>query len=82
MVLFDIIKHCQNEKDKCKINYKKTSTAGNDPNITRRMRYAQRVTGLRYVTKVNRVETKGTGILDAGLIHQPKGQIFENPRKF
>jgi len=46
------------------------------------MRYAQRVTGLRYIPKVTRVEAKGTGILDAGLIHQPKGQVFENPRKF
>jgi hypothetical protein len=82
MVLFDIIKHCENERNKCRADYSRTISAGNDPSITRRQRFAQRVRNYRYRSKVNRVEAQGGGIPHYGQNYNPIGNIFAFPRRF
>jgi hypothetical protein len=42
---FDIVNYCQSKKNQklCMVNYSKVSTGGNDPKITKAMRYSQYV---------------------------------------
>ena len=51
--MFDIMKHCATNGDSCNSHYSKNKTAGNDPYISRRMRYSQLVRGGKYTTVRN-----------------------------
>lgn len=39
--MFNIVKHCQTQRENSCVNYNKLKTANNDPSITRRKRFAQ-----------------------------------------
>ena len=39
--MFNIVKHCQTQRENACVNYNKLKTANNDPSITRRKRFAQ-----------------------------------------
>jgi len=49
--MFNIVKHCQTQRENACVNYNKLKTANNDPSITRRKRFAQ----LMRAPKVGRV---------------------------
>ena len=74
--MFDIIKHCGANGGTCNNHYSKNKTAGNDPYISRRMRYSQLVRGHKYTTVRNFQYDVASPIekLPAHLF--PKGQIF------
>tara|TARA_Y200000002_G_scaffold83245_1_gene66025 strand:+ start:33348 stop:33590 length:243 start_codon:yes stop_codon:yes gene_type:complete len=80
MPLFNIIKHCQNEKNKCEVSYLQQNTAGNNPTISRRFRFAEIVRNRKYKRITKRVEAQGQGILTAESIYQP--QVFAMPSVF
>lgn len=49
--MFNIVKHCQSQRENSCVNYNKLKTATNDPSITRKKRFAQ----LMRAPKVGRV---------------------------
>lgn len=51
MKMFNIVKHCQSQRENSCVNYNKLKTATNDPSITRKKRFAQ----LMRAPKVGRV---------------------------
>ncbi len=76
MKMFNINKFCNND---CKPQYSRTKTAGNDPSITRKMRYSQITRNLKYKT----VRTYNQAVAESVTIpteFYPKGQIFSFPK--
>ncbi len=78
MPLFDIIKHCQNEREKCEIAYKQQQTGGNDPSLTRKTRFAQVVQGRKYRRVTRYSEAKGPGFAVNPSYLEPEGQVRIN----
>lgn len=74
MTMFDIIKHCEKERSKCKTDYSRLKTASIDPSITRKMRYSQLSRTSKYTTVRNFKEAIAPVEI---LAHQyPTGQIY------
>lgn len=42
--MFDIVRFCHDKKCQQQIEYNKVKTAGNDPSVSKKMRYSQYVT--------------------------------------
>lgn len=55
--MFNIIRYCEAQKNnKCVNNYSNLKTAGNDPSITKKMRYSQISRNGKYKTITRRQE--------------------------
>jgi len=80
MRLFNIVKYCQNQRDKCEVNYTPQNGSGNDSTITRRMRFAERIQTQKYkrITRITEVPGPGIPVVDA--LYQPNGQVGYIPR--
>jgi hypothetical protein len=74
--MFDIIKFCNTNGDSCNNHYSKNKTAGNDPYISRRMRYSQMVRGNKYTTVRNFQNAIAPVVEELPAHLFPKGQIF------
>jgi|SaaInlStandDraft_5_1057022.scaffolds.fasta_scaffold43221_3 hypothetical protein len=75
--MFDINKFCNGERSTCNnIGYSKTTTAGNDPSQSNKMRYSQMLRSRRFKnvrnTSMNPPPTKQ----EIPLYHFPTGYIF------
>lgn len=74
--MFNIIKHCESKNNSCNTEYSKNITAGNDPTITRRMRYSQLVNTRKPVAIRNFKPYEGIPVRELPAYLYPKGQIF------
>lgn len=79
MTMFDIIKHCEKERSKCKTDYSRLKTATSDPSITRKMRYSQLSRVSKYVTIRNFNEATAPAKEIIPTHQYPKGQIYVFP---
>ena len=79
MTMFDIIKHCEKERSKCKTEYSRLKTATCDPSITRKMRYSQLSRVSKYVTIRNFKQATAPAKKNIPTHHYPKGQIYTFP---
>ena len=75
--MFDINKFCNGERSTCNIiGYSKTTTAGNDPSLSNKMRYSQMLRSRRFKNVRNTSMIPPPAKQEIPLYHFPTGNIF------